>query len=907
VIEADSPSVPGIIYTFYSYKGGVGRSMALVNVGVLLAILGKRVLLIDWDLEAPGLEMHFRQPGQLVGDPETVAGIVDLLEARIAGRVLPWQQCLLHAEFLGKSLDIISAGSRTADYRGRVQRLDWDALYGEHKVGNFINDLRDEWRAVYDFVLVDSRTGMTDIGDICTVLLPDAIVLLFVTNYQNVEGVKKVMARAVAARSRLPVNRVKLLGIPLPSRDEVYNEHDKSLAWKRIYASEFGNLYREWLPREVTPEDALNKLFIPYVTNWSFGECIPVLENARETQNPTTIGAAYMRMANLLANGLDWYSLEGRVAVEHLQGAQLEILRERERADKFALSANRSRRRSLAIAIAAVALAVVSIWAGLVLRRPQSTELIDGRQLFDAGKTEEARKIFQARASLLKDRLKSSPDDPLLLTDIDNTNTWLGDAQTRLGRSSEALTAYQVSRSALERALSKSPGDQQTLRSLAVTYNRIGGILQEQGKLEEALASFRSGKAIMVKLNDQDKSNNDWQRELSVTHSRIGGILQEQGKLEEALASFRSDKAIADKLAAQDPSNTGWQRDLARTEISIGRILRDQGKLEEALASFRSSKTIRDEFAARDPSDSGGQVDLAASHSWIGAILQDQGKLEEALASVRLRKGIMEKLSTRDPSNKSWQSELAASNYWVGRALQDQGKLEEAMASYRSSETIREELTAQDPSNKSWQRGLAVSRSWIGDILREQGHLKEALASCWSGKTIMEKLTTQDPSNAGWQADLAWSRNMIGRILQDQGKLEEALQEFAAAKALLTKLGAPNSNNAFWRRDLVELLRREAAAHLKGGNPMAALASVAQAEIEYHKTTIEKGAENFWEPEGARVLMQRGEIRRAIGGRGSGAASDLAEAGTLLARLLKSNPEHAQWKRDLERLTALQK
>ncbi len=47
------------IVTFYSYKGGVGRSMALANTAVLLARQGKRVLVVDWDLEAPGLERYF--------------------------------------------------------------------------------------------------------------------------------------------------------------------------------------------------------------------------------------------------------------------------------------------------------------------------------------------------------------------------------------------------------------------------------------------------------------------------------------------------------------------------------------------------------------------------------------------------------------------------------------------------------------------------------------------------------------------------------------------------------------------------------------------------------------------------------------------------------------------------------
>ena len=49
---------PGRIITFYSYKGGTGRSMALANVAWLLATARKRVLMIDWDLEAPGLHRY---------------------------------------------------------------------------------------------------------------------------------------------------------------------------------------------------------------------------------------------------------------------------------------------------------------------------------------------------------------------------------------------------------------------------------------------------------------------------------------------------------------------------------------------------------------------------------------------------------------------------------------------------------------------------------------------------------------------------------------------------------------------------------------------------------------------------------------------------------------------------------
>jgi len=49
----------GTLITFYSYKGGIGRTMALANIATLLACWGKRVLIVDWDLEAPGVEHFF--------------------------------------------------------------------------------------------------------------------------------------------------------------------------------------------------------------------------------------------------------------------------------------------------------------------------------------------------------------------------------------------------------------------------------------------------------------------------------------------------------------------------------------------------------------------------------------------------------------------------------------------------------------------------------------------------------------------------------------------------------------------------------------------------------------------------------------------------------------------------------
>ena len=48
--------------TFYSYKGGVGRTLALANVAWILANHGfepARVLVIDFDLGAPAADTAF--------------------------------------------------------------------------------------------------------------------------------------------------------------------------------------------------------------------------------------------------------------------------------------------------------------------------------------------------------------------------------------------------------------------------------------------------------------------------------------------------------------------------------------------------------------------------------------------------------------------------------------------------------------------------------------------------------------------------------------------------------------------------------------------------------------------------------------------------------------------------------
>ena len=76
----------GRIVTFYSYKGGTGRTMAVANVAWILAANGNRVLVADWDLESPGLHRFFHP--FLEKEVRDAPGIIDLIRGyeRVAAK-----------------------------------------------------------------------------------------------------------------------------------------------------------------------------------------------------------------------------------------------------------------------------------------------------------------------------------------------------------------------------------------------------------------------------------------------------------------------------------------------------------------------------------------------------------------------------------------------------------------------------------------------------------------------------------------------------------------------------------------------------------------------------------------------------------------------------------------------------
>ncbi|MGW4212664.1 tyrosine-protein kinase family protein [Lentzea sp. NPDC004789] len=288
----------GTVITFYSYKGGVGRSFTMANIAVLLARWGYRVLTIDWDLEAPGLHHYFAP----VLQEAPKGGVIDLAHDFLSGAKQPTSHAL-EVDVTGSGrLSLLAAGRMDRSYMGRMQAINWGDLY-RRGFATFLEVCRERWTADHDFVLIDSRTGISDIAGICTAHLPDRLVVLFTANDQNLDEVVDITRRADDARDRLPYDRPRHTVLPVLSRLDNRVEYERAEKWQRKCAAVVAPLFENWLVKSVPEDLMLRHLTVPYVSYWSFGEQLPVLEEL--VPSPDQISYALETIAAVVAQGFD--------------------------------------------------------------------------------------------------------------------------------------------------------------------------------------------------------------------------------------------------------------------------------------------------------------------------------------------------------------------------------------------------------------------------------------------------------------------------------------------------------------------------------------------------------------------------------------------------------------------------
>lgn len=246
--------------TFYSFKGGVGRSMALINTaGILAGQRGFRVLVLDLDLEAPGLsyldpQLPDLSPAETQQQLPLQSGFVDLIgdakERGAEAHLFTLSATELEArytqsikippdlrQFPDGSLRIMPAGVFDHKYAQRLDALNLSALYREGLGEPLIRAFKKKFAeaGLYDYVLVDSRTGMSEGAGICTRDLADHVMILSGLNRQNVEGTCEFLREFRAATEGKKTFQIILS--PMPNGEDKLLDDRRAVAEKAFHSA----------------------------------------------------------------------------------------------------------------------------------------------------------------------------------------------------------------------------------------------------------------------------------------------------------------------------------------------------------------------------------------------------------------------------------------------------------------------------------------------------------------------------------------------------------------------------------------------------------------------------------------------------------------------------------------------
>jgi hypothetical protein len=303
--------------------------MALANCGEILADAGFDTILCDWDLEAPGLERYIVGNRQELQRYIEAPGVMDLLieylhtastsaedstgaehEDKTMFKQFGKMRLRLPSSFALEApkrterrgrLRLINAGRRDDDfyqkYTKAVQEFDWSEFYAQWAGGSYMEFFRKDLEQACDIVLIDSRTGVTEHGGVCTHHLADLVVVLTASNDLNLAGARW-MARSLSNPELAELRGGRPLHIlPVAARVEQTAEKEELVSFRRRLTKEFGGFVPQCLGDS---KELLYETEIPYIPYYSFTERVVAREP--EDQRETRFYEAYQRLTEAIAH-----------------------------------------------------------------------------------------------------------------------------------------------------------------------------------------------------------------------------------------------------------------------------------------------------------------------------------------------------------------------------------------------------------------------------------------------------------------------------------------------------------------------------------------------------------------------------------------------------------------------------
>jgi tetratricopeptide (TPR) repeat protein len=328
--------------TFYSYKGGVGRSLALSNIAIRLSELKKKVCVLDFDLEAPGLNFKFKNYHKpKLFEKGIVDYIYDFAEDGIKPKTIrEFSYTMAAANGIFTPIDFIPAGNiDSSEYWQKLSRINWtDLLYREEGFGvRFFLDLKEKIKKEInpDFLLIDSRTGITDIAGISLRLMADEVVILAANNEENIFGSKKIIKSLTTPDNSLlgEIPKINFVLTRLPFTDKPLDRNKEAILKNKIEQD-----FKKLFPNVAIPVSLIHA------------------DRRLEENEQHLIGIEYEERTVSIEN--DYLRLFDAVCIEHLSANEIKEFQCKRKAEKIYQKAKAEKNDHLRIDILSEAIAL---------------------------------------------------------------------------------------------------------------------------------------------------------------------------------------------------------------------------------------------------------------------------------------------------------------------------------------------------------------------------------------------------------------------------------------------------------------------------------------------------------------------------------------------------------------------
>lgn len=316
-------SIP--IVGFYSFKGGLGRTTALALTAIHLARKGQRVVLMDFDLEAPGLASIFASDELGINQTRGIVDyLTDLSSLKFPLEDLPlidYYHSISRQEIVGTQggeLFIFPAGKTQAEenlYFSKFSKLNPSFKSGNstQAIDRLLRHIERELRP--DQILVDTRTGLNDLGGLVMTRYASQAFLFFFGSQQNMFGLETLLPKLKEYREVL---QFSLVNSPVPKSPLA--EPQRQYYLERSYDLFSDLFYEENYIPSITDATALHyPIEVPYndlAVLLDNKEKLKALAEHQNGENP------YAAMANLIAGRLSdstsELSLESHTSTENL-------------------------------------------------------------------------------------------------------------------------------------------------------------------------------------------------------------------------------------------------------------------------------------------------------------------------------------------------------------------------------------------------------------------------------------------------------------------------------------------------------------------------------------------------------------------------------------------------------------